>query len=161
MRAFRLTSLVASRSRNDLHLPPSSSANSCAIISAMDIDGFLSFTGARGLSLPGAFGMNGSSSYVFGFRTRCFCGFAAFMAFTRLRRFASFASWLSRRRNRMMEEINFRTSSRPSWLTLDVGIMEGNRCQFSTSRRSSSAWFSSTEGIPGSVSYTHLRAHET
>mmetsp|Transcript_13760 Transcript_13760/g.51496 ORF Transcript_13760/g.51496 Transcript_13760/m.51496 type:complete len:203 (+) Transcript_13760:3396-4004(+) len=119
------------------------------MISDMDIEGFFSFAGPRTLPLPGWLGMNASSSKVFGFRSRCFGGLAIFIAFARTRRFASFASWFNRRRKRIMEEMNFKTSSRPSWLTLDVGIIDGKRCHFSISRRSSSAWFSSTDGMSG------------
>mmetsp|Transcript_3060 Transcript_3060/g.7023 ORF Transcript_3060/g.7023 Transcript_3060/m.7023 type:complete len:202 (-) Transcript_3060:383-988(-) len=85
-----------------------------------------------------------------GLRTRMVGALGSpFSALSLWRRFASFASLVLRRRNTMMDEMNLSTSSRPSWLTEDVGIMDGSRCHFSISCRSSSCWFSFTDGMPG------------
>ena len=51
--------------------------------------------------------------------------------------------------NRIMDEINFSTSSRPSWLTDDVEIIDGSRCHFSSRILRNSSMFVSTVGIPG------------
>ena len=120
----------------------------------------LLFPFTRG-TYPAWFGSSGPSSTPagFGFLSLCLCGFSSrfafFIAFTLARRFEFLSSSFFLLRNKIMDDMNFKTSSRPSAFTLDVGIIDGERCHRSSSLASNSALFSSTLGIPG-LSLSHF-----
>lgn len=72
---------------------------------------------------------------------------SAFQTLILWRRLASFNSAFLRRLKSMIDEMNLRTSSRPSRFTEDVGIMDGSRCHLSCGEKEFPSVKSRTWGL--------------